>query len=105
MSRDQWFDALARDSAQGLSRRQVFARLLGGGAVAVFSLFGMRQADSGGTKKDCGKLCEECCTNAYPDSRYSHDGRDGRDFAECVQDCKRGGGLCGPIVCPDGSSE
>lgn len=93
MSRDQCFDALARDTAQGLSRRQVFARLFGGAALAVVALFTAREAAGNDKIKDCGKLCEECCHNAFPDG--------GRDYGQCVSDCQHGEGLCGPIVCPD----
>ena len=87
MSRDNWFDTLAKDSAQGLSRRQVFGRLLGGAGVALLSLVSI-----GGAAKDCGKLCEECCHNAFPHG--------GREYGQCVSDCQHGEGLCGPIVCP-----
>lgn len=94
MSREHWFDALARDSADGLSRRQVFARLLGGGAVAMFSFLAARPSADRSRTKDCGKLCVECCHNAFPDG--------GRDYGQCVSDCQHGQGLCGPIVCPEG---
>jgi hypothetical protein len=90
MSKDQWFDRLAKDSAQGLSRRQVFGRLLGGTGLALVAALGFRSA----ADKDCGKLCEECCHNAFPDG--------GREYGQCVSDCQHGQGLCGPIVCPEG---
>jgi hypothetical protein len=90
MSRDDWFDALARDSARGLSRRQVFGRLLGGTGLALFSFFGLR--DLARNDKDCGNLCHLCCANAYPDR--------GREYGQCVSDCQHGQGLCGP-VCQD----
>jgi hypothetical protein len=92
MSNDGWFDTLAKDSAQGLSRRQVFARLLGGTGAAIFAMFGMRRSAS--KDKDCSKLCEECCHNAHPNG--------GREYGQCVSDCQHGQGLCGPIVCPGG---
>jgi hypothetical protein len=90
MSNDSWFDTLAKDSARGLSRRQVVGRLLGGTGLAVLAMLGLRRAAA----KDCGKLCEECCHNAFPNG--------GRDFGQCVSDCQHGEGLCGPIVCPGG---
>jgi len=87
---DEWFDGLTRDAARGMSRRQVFARLLGGTGLAVLSLVGLQR----GGNKDCGPLCEECCHNAFPNG--------GREYGQCVSDCHHGEGICGPIVCPDG---
>jgi len=86
---DAWLDQLAKDSAQGLSRRQVFRRLAGGFGAAVIGVFGLpRRAQS----DNCGRLCEECCKNNFP--------RGGREFGECVSSCHNGQGICGPIVCP-----
>ena len=90
MSRDERFDALARDTAQGLSRRQVFGRLLGGMGLALLSAVGLSSKGD----KECGKLCQECCHNAFPDH--------GREYGQCISDCQHGQGICGPIVCPEG---
>ena len=90
MSNDGWFDTLAKDSAQGLSRRQLLGRLLGGTGAAVLGLFGMRAAAA----KDCGKLCQVCCENQFSDH--------GVEYGRCVSDCHKGQGVCGPIVCPGG---
>ena len=87
---DEWFDDLAKGAARGLSRRQVFGRLLGGAAAAALSLFAVHRTSS----KDCGRLCEECCHNAFPNG--------GREYGQCVSDCHHGQGICGPIVCPEG---
>ena len=89
MGKDDWFDNLAKDSAQRLTRRQVFTRLLGGTAVAALSLLGVARDKP---EKDCGKLCQECCHNAFPDH--------GPEYGKCVSECQHGEGLCGPIVCP-----
>jgi hypothetical protein len=88
MATDEFFDELSKDSARGLSRRQVFARLLGGTGVAALTLLGLSRSSG----KDCGKLCEVCCHNAFPDH--------GREYGQCMSDCHHGEGLCGPIVCP-----
>ena len=86
---DQWLDNLAKDSADRLTRRQVFGRIAGGFGMTVLSAFGFaRRAKA----NDCGKLCEECCKNNFPHG--------GRDFGECVSSCHKGEGICGPIVCP-----
>jgi hypothetical protein len=90
MAMDQWLDGLAKDSATTLSRRQAFGRLAGGFGMAVFALFGLRGLAR--DKDTCGKLCEECCRNQFPNG--------GRDFGQCVSACQKGEGLCGPIVCP-----
>jgi hypothetical protein len=89
MAMDDWFDGLAKDSAQRLSRRQVFGRLAAGAGTALVVMFGLQRFAS---NKDCGKLCEECCRNNFP----SH----GPEFGQCVSECQHGEGLCGPIVCP-----
>lgn len=88
---DEWFDDLTKRAAQGMSRRQVFARLLGGAGLAGLTLFGLRLRRN---TKDCGQLCEVCCHNAFPHG--------GREFGQCVSDCQHGQGICGPIVCPGG---
>jgi hypothetical protein len=93
-SNDAWFDGLAKDAARGLSRRQMFRRLLGGTAVAVFGMIGAARVSAKDKFKDCSKLCEECCHNAFPNG--------GREYGQCVSDCHHGQGLCGPIVCPEG---
>jgi len=89
MSND-WFDTLAKDSARGLSRRQMFGRLLGGTGMAVLTVFGLRQLAA---DNDCGKLCKLCCHNAFPDH--------GPGYGQCISDCHHGEGLCGAAVCPD----
>jgi hypothetical protein len=83
---DAFIDNLAKDSAAGLSRRQVFGRIAGGFGAALFGLFAGRRTN------DCGKLCEECCRNNFPHG--------GAEFGACVSSCHQGQGLCGPIVCP-----
>jgi hypothetical protein len=90
MAMDDWFDGLAKDSANKLSRRQVFGRIAGGMGMAAFALFGLRGLAR--DKDTCGPLCEECCRNQFPDG--------GREFGQCVSSCHKGEGLCGPIVCP-----
>ncbi len=90
MAMDDWFDGLAKDSAQRLSRRQVFARLAAGAATALLGTLGLQRFGS----KDCGKLCQACCRNNFPNG--------GREFGECISQCHHGEGICGPIVCPDG---
>ncbi len=90
MSTDHWIDELARDSARGISRRQVFGRLLGGTGLALLSMFGLRRL----ADKDCSKHCEECCHTRFPNG--------GREFGQCVSDCQHGEGFCGRIVCPEG---
>jgi hypothetical protein len=90
MALDKWFDDLAKDSAQGLSRRQVFGRVATGAGAVVIALFGLRRSAA----NNCGKVCEECCRNNFP--------RGGRELGECISLCHRGEGLCGPIVCPEG---
>jgi len=87
---DEWFDSLTKSAAQGLTRRQVFTRLLAGTGLAALSTLGLRRSNN----NDCGKLCEECCHNAFPDH--------GHDYGQCVSDCQHGRGICGPIVCPGG---
>jgi hypothetical protein len=89
MRNDDWFDSLAKDSAQGLSRRQVFRRLFGGIGVALLGVVGLSAAGNG---KDCGQLCQTCCHNFFPDH--------GKEYGQCVSDCHQGEGLCGPVVCP-----
>jgi hypothetical protein len=84
---DAWLDTLAKDSANGLSRRQIFGRVAGGFGFAVLAVCGLRPRAN-----DCGKLCEECCRNNYPHG--------GADFGACVSSCHQGQGVCGPIVCP-----
>jgi hypothetical protein len=83
---DAFIDNLAKDSANGLSRRQVFVRIAGGFGAAVVGLFGRARSN------DCGKLCQECCRNNFPHG--------GADFGACVSSCHQGQGICGPIVCP-----
>lgn len=83
-----WFDALAKDSAQQLSRRQVFTRLAGGFAAAALAVVGLKRPAA----DNCGKLCEQCCRNAFP--------RGGPELGECIRQCHDGQGICGPIVCP-----
>jgi hypothetical protein len=90
MAMDEWFDGLAKDSANRLSRRQVFGRVAGGLGMALFAVFGLNGLAR--DKDTCGKLCEECCRNQFPNG--------GRDFGQCVAQCQKGEGLCGPIVCP-----
>jgi hypothetical protein len=82
---DAFIDNLAKDSANGLSRRDVFGRIAGGFGAALLGLFAGRRTT------DCGKLCEECCRNNFPHG--------GADFGACVSSCHQGQGLCGPIVC------
>ncbi len=41
---DAWLDNLAKDSANGLSRRQIFGRVAGGFGVAVLAVFGVAAA-------------------------------------------------------------
>ena len=91
MAPDKWFDDLAKESAQGLSRRQVFSRLAVSGGALVLALFGVRRAAAA---DKCGKLCEECCRNNFP--------RGGPELGECIRLCHQGEGLCGPIVGPEG---
>ena len=88
---DKWFDDLAKDSAKGLSRRQVFGRLTAGAGALVLALLGVRQSAAA---NNCGKLCEECCRNNFPHG--------GPELGECIRLCHKGEGLCGPIVCPEG---
>lgn len=88
MATDGFFDELSKDTAHGLSRRQVLARLLAGTGLAALSLFGLNRFNG----KDCGKLCEACCHNAFPDH--------GPEYGQCMSACHHGEGLCGPIVCP-----
>lgn len=83
---DAFIDNLAKDSANGLSRREVFGRIAGGFGAALLGLFAGRRTT------DCAKLCEECCRNNFPHG--------GADFGACVSSCHQGQGLCGPIVCP-----
>lgn len=90
MGMDNWFDGLAKDAANKVSRRQLFGRLAGGMGMAVFAMFGLRGLAR--DKDTCGKLCEECCRNQFPNG--------GREFGQCVAACQKGEGLCGPIVCP-----
>jgi hypothetical protein len=90
MAMDDWFDGLAKDAAKKLSRRQVFGRVAGGLGMALFAAFGLNGLAR--DKDTCGKLCEECCRNQFPNG--------GRDFGQCVAACQQGEGLCGPIVCP-----
>lgn len=86
---DAWIDTLAKDSAHRLSRRQVFGRIAGGFGMAVLGVFGLAR----GSKRDnCGRLCEECCKNNFPEG--------GREYGQCVSLCHQGEGVCGPIVCP-----
>jgi hypothetical protein len=87
MTMDAWMDTLAKDSATGLSRRQVFARVAGGFGMAALSVLGF-----GRRSKQCGRLCVECCKNNFPQG--------GREYGECVSSCHKGEGVCGPIVCP-----
>ena len=90
MALDNWFDDLAKEAAQGLSRRQVFGRLVTGASAMVMVLLGLGRPGAA----NCGKLCEECCRNKFP--------RGGRELGECISLCHQGEGLCGPIVCPEG---
>jgi hypothetical protein len=91
MALDKWLDDLAKDSAQGLSRRQMFSRMAAGAGAIMLALFGIRRSAAA---NNCGKLCAECCQNNFP--------RGGPELGECIRLCHQGEGLCGPIVCPEG---
>lgn len=85
------FDTLAKDAAT-LPRREVFRRI-GGGLMAILLASVGLAADS----DNCGKLCAVCCNNIdFPPRSVEH--------GQCIRDCHRGEGPCGPIVCPQGDS-
>ena len=91
MAMDEWFDGLAKDAAhRRLSRRQILGRVAAGVGVALLAGVGIR-ADKP-AKADCGKLCHVCCENNFPDH--------GKEYGQCIADCHKGEGICGPIVCP-----
>ena len=90
MAFDQWFDDLAKDSARGLPRGQVFVRAASGAGSVLMAFLGLRPSAA----STCATLCDECCRNNFP--------RGGRELEECLSLCHAGEGLCGPIVCPDG---
>lgn len=92
---DQWLDNLAKDSANRLSRRQVFGRVAGGFGVAVLGIFGFaRRAKA---DESCiAKVCEECCRNQFP--------KGGQEKGECIRLCHERQGICKPAVdlgCPN----
>lgn len=84
------FDTLAKDAAGTLPRREVFRRV-GGGLLAILLASVGLSADS----DSCGKLCAVCCKAQDFPPRSA-------EFAQCIVDCHRGEGTCGPIVCPKG---
>ena len=84
------FDALAKEAAGDLPRRQWFKQI-GGGLFAIMLASVGLAAD----RENCGRLCAICCNNLdFPPRSQEH--------AQCIKDCHEGKGPCGPLVCPDG---
>lgn len=88
MGMDDWFDNLAKDSAQRLSRRQVFGRLLAGTGVAAFSVFGLRKRDA--PDKNCVQICKECC--------HTNNSSGGVALGQCISACEHGEGTCWDVA-------
>lgn len=82
------FDTLAKDAAGTLPRREVFRRV-GGGLLAILLASVGLAAES----DNCGKLCAICCKAQDFPPRSP-------EFGQCISDCHRGEGPCGPLVCP-----
>jgi len=86
------FDSLAKETAADMPRRQMFHRI-GGGLLGILLASVGLSADQ--DKANCAKLCAVCCQNLdFPPRSAAH--------GQCIADCHRGEGPCGPIVCPDG---
>lgn len=86
------FDSLAKETAANMPRRQMFRRI-GGGLLGILLASVGLSADKG----NCAKLCAVCCNNLdFPPRSPEH--------GQCISDCHRGEGPCGPIVCPEGLS-
>ena len=81
------FDKLAKDAAADLPRRKAF-RVIGASLLGVVLAAVGLSAD----KDNCGRLCTICCDQNFTPPR---DGGDGREHAQCVQDCHDGIGVCG----------
>lgn len=85
------FDALAKDAAANLPRREVFRRF-GGGLLAILLASVGLAADS----DNCGKACAECCSNLdFPPRSAEH--------GQCIRDCHAGVNFCGQAVRAGGS--
>ena len=86
------FDALARDAAGNLPRRELFLRV---GGVFLGVLLAAVKINA---KSDCGKLCAACCHALdFPPRSQA--------LAQCIKDCHEGRGICGVQVCPDGKGQ
>lgn len=76
---DELFDRLAEDSANGVSRRQMFRRFGWGLALAVFGGLGI-------TRVSADSCLQKCCTTFCK----TVDLPPGSDRGQCISDCMRG---------------
>lgn len=78
------FDKLAKDAAADVPRRQAFRRIGGALIGVVLAAVGLSADNS---KSACAQFCVDCCAQNFSHPR---DGRVGKEYAQCIQNCHDG---------------